>query len=119
MTSQQCSACCHGPADWKLSGLWSCGKSRCGGSGTVIEDPGAVAAQQLRLLARYQPEGGYKPLDRTNPTQVYDIHATVLHLLGIDHERLTYRHNGSDRRLTDAECRRRPPGTAGARDRDT
>lgn len=44
---------------------------------------------------------GYKPLDRANPTQVYDIHATVLHLLGIDHQRLTVRHNGIDRRLTD------------------
>jgi hypothetical protein len=31
----------------------------------------------------------------------YDLHATVLHLLGIDHERLTVRHNGIDRRLTD------------------
>ena len=46
-------------------------------------------------------EFGYKPLDRSNPTQVYDIHATVLHLLGIDHERLTVRHNSIDRRLTD------------------
>ena len=46
-------------------------------------------------------EWGYKPLDRQNPTQVYDIHATVLHLLGIDHTRLTFRHNGIDRRLTD------------------
>lgn len=44
---------------------------------------------------------GYKPLDRENPTQVYDIHATMLHLLGINHERLTVRHNGIDRRLTD------------------
>ncbi|PQO45366.1 DUF1501 domain-containing protein [Blastopirellula marina] len=44
---------------------------------------------------------GYKPLDRDNPTQVYDIHATMLHLLGIDHERLTVRHDGIDRRLTD------------------
>jgi len=44
---------------------------------------------------------GYKPLDRQNPTQVYDVHATVLHLLGIDHEKLTVRHNGIDRRLTD------------------
>ena len=31
----------------------------------------------------------------------YDFHATVLHLLGIDHERLTYRHDGANRRLTD------------------
>jgi hypothetical protein len=33
--------------------------------------------------------------------QVYDVHATILHLLGIDHQRLTVRHNGVDRRLTD------------------
>lgn len=46
-------------------------------------------------------EWGYKPADRSNPTQIYDIHATVLHLLGVDHTRLTYRHNGIDRRLTD------------------
>jgi hypothetical protein len=44
---------------------------------------------------------GYKPLDRKNPTQVYDVHATLLHLLGIDHTKLTARHNGIDRRLTD------------------
>ncbi len=44
---------------------------------------------------------GYKPADRKNPTQVYDLHATVLHLLGIDHTKLTVRNNGIDRRLTD------------------
>jgi hypothetical protein len=32
---------------------------------------------------------------------VHDLHATILHLLGIDHTKLTFRHNGSDRRLTD------------------
>ena len=31
----------------------------------------------------------------------YDLHATILHLMGIDHEKLTFRHDGSDRRLTD------------------
>lgn len=46
-------------------------------------------------------EFGYKPLDRKKPTEVYDIHATILHLLGLDHEKLTVRHNGIDRRLTD------------------
>jgi hypothetical protein len=46
-------------------------------------------------------EWGYKPADRDHPTQVYDIHATVLHLLGIDHTRLSVRHDGIDRRLTD------------------
>jgi hypothetical protein len=34
-------------------------------------------------------------------TTVYDLNATVLHLLGLDHERLTYYHNGAERRLTD------------------
>ena len=43
---------------------------------------------------------GYNPLDRTRPTTVYDIHATILHQLGLDHTRLTFRHNGIDRRLT-------------------
>jgi Protein of unknown function (DUF1501) len=37
----------------------------------------------------------------TNGTWCYDLHATILHLLGIDHEKLAYRHNGIDRRLTD------------------
>jgi hypothetical protein len=35
------------------------------------------------------------------PTYCYDLHATILHLLGINHEKLTFRHNGIDRRLTD------------------
>ncbi|HWG46680.1 MAG TPA: DUF1501 domain-containing protein [Gemmataceae bacterium] len=35
------------------------------------------------------------------PTYCYDLHATILHLLGIEHTKLTFRHNGSDRRLTD------------------
>jgi hypothetical protein len=46
-------------------------------------------------------EWGYKPLERSDATEVYDIHATILRLLGIDHEKLTFRHNGVDRRLTD------------------
>lgn len=50
-------------------------------------------------------EWGYKPLDRDHPTEVYDIHATLLHLLGIDHKRLTVRHDGIDRRLTDVHGR--------------
>ena len=39
------------------------------------------------------------------PLTGYDLNATILHLLGIDHERLTFRHNGSDRRLTDVHGR--------------
>jgi hypothetical protein len=48
-------------------------------------------------------EWGYKPADRNKPTSCHDVYATMLHLLGIDHERLTFRHNGIDRRLTDVE----------------
>ncbi len=46
-------------------------------------------------------EWGYKPLDRLNSTKVYDIHATILHQLGIDHTKLSVPNNGIDRRLTD------------------
>ena len=38
-------------------------------------------------------------------TTVWDFYATVLHLLGLDHEQLTYYHNGLDRRLTDVHGR--------------
>lgn len=44
---------------------------------------------------------GFRPQDRDHSTTVYDINATLLHLLGIDHTKLTVRHNGIDRRLTD------------------
>lgn len=39
----------------------------------------------------------------TNPVEVRDMHATIMHLLGIDHERLTYRFQGFDQRLTGVE----------------
>ena len=44
-------------------------------------------------------EFGYKALE--NRVNVHDLHATVLHLMGLDHKRLTYRFNGRDFRLTD------------------
>ena len=44
-------------------------------------------------------EWSYKAVE--NVTYCYDLHATILHLLGIDHTRLTVRQNGIDRRLTD------------------
>jgi len=44
-------------------------------------------------------EFGYKAVE--NISTVYDFHATILHLLGLDHERLTFYHNGFERRLTD------------------
>ena len=36
-----------------------------------------------------------------NKVHMHDLHATILHLLGMDHERLTFRHEGIDFRLTD------------------
>ncbi|MFT5110070.1 MAG: hypothetical protein ACI8XO_004431 [Verrucomicrobiales bacterium] len=44
-------------------------------------------------------EYGMRP--EKDPVHVHDFHATILHLLGLDHERLTYRHSGRDYRLTD------------------
>lgn len=44
-------------------------------------------------------EFGYKAVE--DVTTIYDLHATILHLLGLDHERLTFYHNGTERRLTD------------------
>ena len=44
-------------------------------------------------------EFGYKAVE--NVATVYDFHATILHLLGLDHRRLSFYHNGIERRLTD------------------
>ena len=48
-------------------------------------------------------ELGYKAVE--NRMHVHDLHATILHLMGIDHEKLTYRHAGRDFRLTDVHGR--------------
>lgn len=42
---------------------------------------------------------GFRPI--SDKVHLHDLHATMLHLLGLNHERLTYRHNGRDYRLTD------------------
>ena len=46
---------------------------------------------------------GYKAAE--NPVEIHDLHATMLHLLGIDHKALTYRFSGRDIRLTDVHGR--------------
>ncbi|HEV3341452.1 MAG TPA: DUF1501 domain-containing protein [Pirellulales bacterium] len=46
-------------------------------------------------------ELGYEAVE--SPMHVHDLHATILHLLGLDHERLTYRYAGRDMRLTDVK----------------
>jgi hypothetical protein len=46
---------------------------------------------------------GYEAVE--NKVHVHDLHATILHLLGLDHEALTYRFQGRDFRLTDVRGR--------------
>lgn len=46
-------------------------------------------------------EFGFKAVE--NPVHVHDLHATLLHLMGLDHEKLTYRYSGRDFRLTDVQ----------------
>ena len=48
-------------------------------------------------------EFGYRAVE--NRVHVHDLHATMLHLMGFDHERLTYHHSGRDFRLTDVHGR--------------
>jgi len=48
-------------------------------------------------------EFGFKAVE--NRVHVHDLHATMLHLLGLDHERLTFRYSGRDHRLTDVHGR--------------
>ena len=42
---------------------------------------------------------GFKAVE--NPVHIHDLHATILHLMGLDHTQLTYRYSGRDFRLTD------------------
>ena len=60
-----------------------------------------MAGAGVRRGFRYgrTDEFGYHAIE--NRCTIHDLHATILHLLGIDHKRLTYRHNGRDFRLTD------------------
>lgn len=48
-------------------------------------------------------EFSYRAVEKVS--SIYDLHATVLHLLGLDHQRLTFFHNGTERRLTDVHGR--------------
>ena len=70
----------------------------------LCDDPAAIVdvphycVESGHTLVGQSDEWGWKAV---NPFWCYDLHATVLHLLGIDHERLTVRNNGIDRRLTD------------------
>lgn len=52
---------------------------------------------------RYGATDDYGYFAAENKVHIHDLHATILHLLGLDHERLTYRYAGRDFRLTDVE----------------
>jgi hypothetical protein len=52
---------------------------------------------------RYGSTDDYGYYAAENKVHIHDLHATILHLLGLDHERLTYRYAGRDFRLTDVE----------------
>ena len=67
--------------------------------GTFVGWLAGAGVKRRRRPTAKATSGAGKPLETHD--HCYDFHATMLHLLGIDHERLTFRHNGSDRRLTD------------------
>ena len=73
----------HNP--WGYS-VWFAGAGTKGGTHYGATDPVGLRAEE-------------------NPVAVHDLHATILHLLGMDHESLTYFHNGRDERLTDVAGR--------------
>ena len=52
---------------------------------------------------RYGSTDDYGYFATENKVHIHDLHATILHLMGLDHERLTYRYAGRDFRLTDVE----------------
>jgi hypothetical protein len=68
-------------------------------------NPGAMAVWMAGAKIRggqvigATDEFGYKAEEQ--PISIHDLHATILHLLGLDHTKLTYRFNGRDMRLTD------------------
>ena len=76
----------------------------------------AAASKAASSTARPTSTAATVAEDRVH---VHDFHATILHLLGFDHEKLTYRHAGRDFRLTDARRHRgrtrRRPGAKSAR----
>jgi hypothetical protein len=59
----------------------------------------AVSEPQPTRQRVWLAPAGYRAVESV--CTVYDLHATVLHLLGLDHVRLSYYHNGIERRLTD------------------
>ena len=64
----------------------------------LTEQQRDLALGIFRRLGEAEAEAHGMPLDKVH---FHDLHATILHLLGLDHQRLTYRYAGRDFRLTD------------------
>jgi hypothetical protein len=62
-----------------------------------------LAGAGVKRGFRYGATDDYGYYAVENKVHVHDLHATLLHIMGLDHERLTYRHAGRDFRLTDVE----------------
>ncbi len=60
---------------------------------------GGIALTHLLAEEGATDEFGHKAVE--DVSTVHDFHATILHLLGLDHKQLTFYHNGLERRLTD------------------
>ena len=61
--------------------------------------PDGIRLGQTAEVTVTTDDFGFKAVEK--PVHVHDIHATILHLLGIDHTKLTYHYSGRDFRLTD------------------
>ena len=72
---------------------------------SLTDDFGRLAGAGVKRATSFgaTDEFGHKAIE--NVVTVHDLHATILHLLGLDHERLSYYHNGIERRLTDVHGR--------------
>jgi hypothetical protein len=64
-----------------------------------------LAGGGVKPAAAYGATDEFGHRAQHDPVHMHDLHATILHLLGLDHERLTYRHAGRDFRLTDVAGR--------------
>ena len=75
-------------------------KERIGGDGVEVIIVLGAKRPEFDQLA-HQNRLGYKA--EQQPVSAHDMHATILHLLGLDHEKLTYRYSGRDYRLSDID----------------
>jgi uncharacterized protein len=88
---------------------------------SVIKDPAAVAAQQLRLLARYQPEGGFRAVDPNDPLYRGALEQLAAIRLAVERTRVKFklaqnRPPETRRRIVEALRQRGRPGDAQAAD---